>query len=96
MTDARDLPPPLAALADDPARSGAAVRVYLHLWPRLTDTPRPVKRLAVAHALDVDPLTVTRALRELVAAGYLVRGPDDVRGVGTYARPVQRPGAKVA
>lgn len=49
--------------------------VVLHLYLDNRD-PRPIKRLVLAEQLGIRKARVSMALRDLLTAGYLERGPD--------------------
>jgi DNA-binding MarR family transcriptional regulator len=55
-----------------------ALRVFFFIAADLdTDAYRPVKQVRVARVLGVTQPSVSRALRELVMAGYIEAGPPD-------------------
>lgn len=80
------LAPRLKAAASDPQLRGAPLAVLLHEWDRLDEQVyTPIKVIRLAFELHLKEVTVGWALRRLVDAGYLERGPRDQR-VRTYRR----------
>lgn len=69
--------PALRALALDRATHGMPASVYLRLAAEFLDVEeyRPLKIGGVAAAMRVAPATVSRAIRALVAQGYLEERP---------------------
>ena len=66
--------PALRDASEDLSLRGAPLAVYVWLIHRLdTQVAAPVKIAGVAHALRIKPHTAGRALRVLVARGYLHR-----------------------
>jgi len=66
--------PALLTAAEDHVLRGAPLAVYVWCIGQLDlQEPRPLKVAGIAHALRMKPHTAGRALRILVARGYLGR-----------------------
>jgi predicted transcriptional regulator len=86
------IPPVVAALVADPKVSRQDARVFLALCDALDVVEfRVVKVFALAAEVELDDSVVARALRRLVAGGYLIRGErEGSRGAWAYRIPHTR------
>lgn len=76
--------PRLRSAARDRAIRGAPLAVYLHLVYELDPVCfTPIKVASIAHTLHLKDVTCAWALRRLVTARYLERGPKSGR-TGMY------------
>jgi len=76
--------PALRTAAADPQIRGVPLAVYLYLVHELDPVSfKKVKVATVARAVHAKEISTAWAIRRLVAAGYLERGPQEER-CGTY------------
>lgn len=78
----------LDAVIDDDRLGRTELRVFRVCWSTLDfEEYSPVKLDFLSLQLRLDRSQVSRALQNLVDFGYLVAGPRDEKGVGTYRLP---------
>lgn len=87
------IPAPLSSAKSDPRLRGAPLAVYVWCLEHLDALDyRPVKILSLSAALHLRTNTAVFALRRLVEAGYIAKGPrpkGEARHYRLYPSPVK-------